>query len=211
MSFSSRMTHLFIRVPGWKSPGAGLAFVLLSIMACWRDSPVVAVGSPLPAFVNGSWEFNAWDLVGGDVTCDMPRPRAADENAPPPPDGVPSMRLRLEQDGNNFSGTYGRTREGGPPGGRFTCLLGSDTILNDLDFRGPVVNGEVATLSPFETWASLSFDLDTPDFHFTGSICGDSMAGRAALRVDLGGDVGVVELAGPWLATGAGRGVDSCF
>ena len=167
------------------------------------------VGSPTPAFVFGSWAFNAWDLVGGDVTCDMPRPREADENVVPA-DGIPLMRLRFEQDGDRFSGTYGRTREGGTSQGRFTCLLNGDTILNDVDFRGAVVNGEVGSLSAFESTASLSFDLGAPDLHFAGTICGDSMAGRAALRVDFGGDVGVVELAGPWLATGIARAVDGC-
>lgn len=47
---------------------------------------------------------------------------------------------------------------------------------------------------------NLSFDLDTPDFHFAGSVSGTSMSGTAEWTVDFGLPVGVVTLNGTWSA-----------
>jgi hypothetical protein len=57
-----------------------------------------------------------------------------------------------------------------------------------------VVNG---TLSG----RNLSFDLDTPDFHFTGSVTGTSMAGTAQWTMDFGIPIGVATLNGDWEAS----------
>lgn len=91
-------------------------------------------------------------------------------------------QLTLNQAGTSFSGSY----SGGElfcsgPGGTGSIPVGS----------GSVING---TLSG----GNLSFDLDTPDFHHTGSVSGTSMSGTAQWTMDFGIPVGVVTLNGSW-------------
>jgi hypothetical protein len=56
-----------------------------------------------------------------------------------------------------------------------------------------VINGSLSG-------TSLSFDLDTPDFHHEGSVSGASMSGTAEWTMDFGIPVGVVTLTGTWAA-----------
>ena len=86
----------------------------------------------------------------------------------------------------------GSTFEGGYTGGEFTCVgpegqvsipIGSGTILNGS------ING-----------TRVSMDLDTPKFHLTGNVSGNSMSGTAHLEIDYGQPTGVVVLNGNWEA-----------
>jgi hypothetical protein len=88
--------------------------------------------------------------------------------------------LTLNQQGNSFSGSY----SGGEltctgPGGTFANAVGSGTVLNGN------LNGN-----------DVAMDLDTPDFHLSGDVSGNSMSGSARWVVDLGTQV--VTLNGQW-------------
>jgi hypothetical protein len=90
--------------------------------------------------------------------------------------------LNITQQGATFSGSY----NGGEitctgPGGSFSDFIGSGTILNGT------VDGN-----------RVDMDLDTQDFHLTGTVSGASMSGTAVLRLDLGQPLGVVTLNGNW-------------
>ena len=92
--------------------------------------------------------------------------------------------LTLTQSGKSFTGTYGLTNlscqgPGGSAGGQVT--------------GGTIVNGTV-------NGSTVTFDLDTPDFHHTGTVTGNSMSGTASWRVDFGAPTGVVTLSGSWAA-----------
>jgi hypothetical protein len=92
--------------------------------------------------------------------------------------------LTLDQTGASFSGSY----SGGElfcsgPGGTGSMPVGS----------GSVIHGTVSG-------SNLSFDLDSPDFHHTGSLSGTSMSGTAEWTIDFGLPVGVVTLNGNWEA-----------
>lgn len=93
-------------------------------------------------------------------------------------------QLTLDQTGTTFSGSY----NGGElfcsgPGGTGPVPVGS----------GSVVNGTVSG-------SNLSFDLDTPDFHHTGTVSGSSMSGTAQWTMDVGLPLGMVTLTGNWEA-----------
>lgn len=94
-------------------------------------------------------------------------------------------QLTLNQTGTSFSGSY----EGGElfcsgPGGTGPLPVGSGSVINDT------LNGR-----------NLSFDLGTPDFHFTGTVTGTSMAGTAHWTMDFGIPIGVATLNGNWVAS----------
>jgi hypothetical protein len=91
--------------------------------------------------------------------------------------------LNLSQTGSTFTGTYGA--------GTVTCQAGGDHFSEDT--QGTVVNGAV-------DGEDVEFDLDTQDFHHTGSVNGNSMSGTARYVIDLGGSIGVVTLNGNWSA-----------
>ncbi len=91
-------------------------------------------------------------------------------------------QLTLNQTGNTFSGSY--------TGGELTCS-GPGGTFSDPVGSGSVVNGQI-------NGNSLSFDLDTPDFHQIGTITGNSLSGTAQWRVDFGAPTGVVTLNGNW-------------
>jgi hypothetical protein len=91
----------------------------------------------------------------------------------------------LNQAGTSISGSY----SGGEvfcsgPGGPGSIPLGS----------GLVING---TLSG----RTITFDLDTPDFHHTGTANTTSMAGTAQWTIDFGIPVGEITLSGNWAAS----------
>jgi hypothetical protein len=93
--------------------------------------------------------------------------------------------LTLTGTGTTFSGTYnGGQLTCSGPGGTFTETIGS----------GSVINGQV-------NGSNLSFDLDTPDFHHTGTVSESSMSGTARWTIDFGSPIGVVELNGNWGAS----------
>jgi hypothetical protein len=96
---------------------------------------------------------------------------------------VGGTALTLTQSGTTFSGTYGP--------GTMTCVAGSQST--EVGVQGTVVNGTV-------DGNAVAFDLDTQDFHHTGSVSGNSMSGTARWTFDFGGSVGVVVLNGNWAA-----------
>jgi hypothetical protein len=94
-----------------------------------------------------------------------------------------STTLTLDQDGTTFSGHYS--------GGELTCT-GPGGTSSDPVGTGTIINGNVSG-------NRVSFDLDTPDFHLTGTISGNSMSGTARWVIDLGSQV--VTLNGNWGAS----------
>ena len=90
--------------------------------------------------------------------------------------------LTLSQQGDSFTGAYsGGELTCNGPGGTASEFVGSGTILNGQ------LNGN-----------NVSMDLDTPDFHLTGSVSGASMSGTARWEIDFGQPTGVVVLNGNW-------------
>lgn len=90
--------------------------------------------------------------------------------------------ISLSQQGTTFSGSYtGGEMTCTGPGGTFSDFIGSGTVLNGT------LNGN-----------SVSMDLDTPDFHLTGTVSGTSMSGTARWVIDFGQPTGVVTLDGNW-------------
>jgi len=92
--------------------------------------------------------------------------------------------LTLSQSGTTFNGTYGA--------GNVTCVGGGESIT--FTASGSVVNGSVSG-------NTVNFDLDTQDFHHTGTLNGNSMSGTATWTFDLGAPVGEVTLSGNWSAS----------
>jgi hypothetical protein len=93
-----------------------------------------------------------------------------------------STTITLNQSGTTFSGGYS--------GGELTCT-GPGGTLSFFVGNGTVLNGQV-------NGSSVSFDLDTPDYHHTGTVSGTSMSGSASWRIDFGAPTGVVTLNGNW-------------
>ncbi|HET8836269.1 MAG TPA: hypothetical protein VFN08_16175 [Gemmatimonadales bacterium] len=62
-----------------------------------------------------------------------------------------------------------------------------------MQIQGIIVNGTI-------DGNAIAFDLDTQDFHQTGSVSGSSMSGTARWTFDLGGSTGIVVLNGNWAA-----------
>jgi hypothetical protein len=93
--------------------------------------------------------------------------------------------LTLTQTGETFSGSYS--------GGELFCTAPGGT--------GPVPVGTGSVVNGTLSGTSLSFDLDTPDFHHEGVVSGTSMSGTAQWTLDFGIPVGEVTLNGTWEAT----------
>jgi|tagenome__1003787_1003787.scaffolds.fasta_scaffold19330212_1 hypothetical protein len=91
--------------------------------------------------------------------------------------------MTLSQSGTTFTGSYGP--------GTVTCSAGIQSF--NVSVHGTVVSG-IVNLN------AVQFDLDTGDFHHSGSVNGNSMSGTASWTFDLGGDIGVVVLNGNWSA-----------
>jgi hypothetical protein len=94
-------------------------------------------------------------------------------------------QLTLNQTGAIFSGSY--------EGGELFCTAPGST--------GPVPVGTGSVVNGTFSGSSLSFDLDTPDFHHDGTLSGTSMSGTAQWTLDFGLPVGEVTLNGTWEAT----------
>lgn len=90
--------------------------------------------------------------------------------------------LSLNQSNNAFTGTYD---------GNLRCVASGQTVI-DVQTSGAVVNGVVQG-------SGVRFDLDTQDFHLTGTVSGNSMSGTVTLRFDTGSSV--VTMSGNWLAS----------
>lgn len=90
--------------------------------------------------------------------------------------------MTLAQSGTTFQGSYAA---------HLSCAAANGAQL-DQDITGAVANGAVSG-------QAVTFDLDTPDFHFTGAASGASLAGTSRLRLVVAG-VGTVTLDGTWAA-----------
>jgi hypothetical protein len=155
MRFQTGWTLRTLTVP------LGMALVL-GVSACGGDD---ATG-PSNADVAGAWTFNASNLSGSGVSCNLS-----------------STPLTLTSSGTTFSGSYGP--------GTFTCVAGGQSVGGQI--QGTIVNGTI-------DGNAVAFDLDTQDFHQTGTVGGSSMSGTARWTFDLGGSTGVVVLNGNWAA-----------
>jgi hypothetical protein len=94
---------------------------------------------------------------------------------------VTGATVTLTQTGTDFSGTYS--------GGTMTCTYQGQS--QSFAIAGDVVNGILIG-------NAVSFDLDAPDFHFTGTAGQNSMSGTCTLTADFGSPIGVVVLNGSW-------------
>jgi hypothetical protein len=93
--------------------------------------------------------------------------------------------LFISQQGATLSGSY--------TGGELTCV-GAAGTASEFIGSGTILNGEV-------NGNSVSIDLNTPDFHLTGTIdTVGSMSGTAVWRTDFGQAMEVVTLNGDWRA-----------
>ena len=133
--------------------------------------------------ISGVWTFEA-DLI---------------ENLPSPADGIvcdaSGYQLVIDQNegATTFTGTYS--------GGKLTCVLQGDTLLN-RSASGTIVNGIVGHVGIFTAFAPVEFDFDTRDAHQTGSVRSDtSMTGSASWRIDFADRIfGSISLSGEWMA-----------
>jgi hypothetical protein len=89
--------------------------------------------------------------------------------------------ISLSQQGNSFTGSYS--------GGEMTCTGPGGTFANSIG-NGTVLNGTL-------NGNSVVMDLDTPDFHLTGTVNGNSMSGTARMVVDIGSSQ-TITLNGNW-------------
>lgn len=90
--------------------------------------------------------------------------------------------MNLVQSGDTFSGSYS--------GGTLSCVGGGESMSVPMG-TGAVVNGTL-------NGDAVSFQLDSPDYPFSGSVSGSSMSGTCSLRYDLGQPYGVITLSGSW-------------
>jgi hypothetical protein len=93
-------------------------------------------------------------------------------------------QLTLTQTGATFSGSFS--------GGELFCTAPGSTGAVPIG-SGSVINGTVSG-------STISFDLDTPDFHHEGSVSGNSMSGTVEWVIDFGLPSGEVTLNGTWEA-----------
>jgi hypothetical protein len=93
-----------------------------------------------------------------------------------------AANVAVSQSGASFTGSYGPLT--------LRCTDGVTTV--EGTFQGVIANGTVDV-------NAVAFDLDTQDFHQTGTVNGASMSGTARWVVDLGGG-GTVTLNGNWSA-----------
>jgi hypothetical protein len=94
-------------------------------------------------------------------------------------------QLVLNQTGASFSGSYQE--------GELFCSAPGST--------GPVAVGLGSVTNGTVTGRNIAFDLDTPDFHHTGTAIGTSMSGTATWTIDFGLPLGMVTLNGSWTAS----------
>ena len=92
--------------------------------------------------------------------------------------------LELVRQGTALEGSYGD--------GELTCTDSTGRPKDLGPAEGMLVNGKVEG-------SRISFDIDSPDAHQTGTITAHSMSGTATWVLDFGSR-GVIELTGPWHA-----------
>ena len=93
---------------------------------------------------------------------------------------VSGVGVSITQSGSTFSGSYN--------GGTISCTDPSGTYGGAIG-SGTVVNGALSG-------NSVSFDLDTSDWHDTGSVNGSSMSGTVVIHLVVNGSAVIVS--GSW-------------
>ena len=93
---------------------------------------------------------------------------------------VSGVGVSITQSGSTFSGSYN--------GGSISCADASGTYGGTIG-SGTVVNGSVSG-------NNVSFDLDTNDWHDTGSVNGSSMSGTVVIHLVVNGSSVIVS--GSW-------------
>lgn len=150
------------------------AGALLILAGCSGDSQSGPTG-PQHANVAGSWTYNATNLSGTVMGFAMTC-------------NIEGMTLNLTQTGTSFGGTCGPSI--------ITCFGGGvqvdDTLPGSVVVNG-LVNGN-----------NVQFDIETSDYHNTGTMSGSSMSGTVSIRLDLGDEV--VTLTGNWAAAQTASG-----
>jgi len=91
--------------------------------------------------------------------------------------------MQLTQTDTSFSGTYA--------GGTYVCKGPSGAVQVAGGGNGTIINGIV-------NGAAVSFDVDTPNAHYTGTVSGLSLSGQGAETLNFGGTIGLVTLSGSW-------------
>ena len=93
---------------------------------------------------------------------------------------VSGVGVSITQSGSTFSGSYG--------GGSISCTDATGTYGGTIG-SGTVVNGAVSG-------NNVSFDLDTGDWHDTGTVNGGSMSGTVVIHLVVDGSSVIVS--GSW-------------
>lgn len=142
----------------------------LTMAACGGDSMTGPSGtSGGSTNLSGSWTYAAPNMTG---TIQGFTVSCRFSNVP----------LSITQTGETFTGST--------DGGSFSCSLGGQSDGGTFGSR-IIVNGEV-------DGTSVEFDFDSPDWHHTGQISGNSMTGQATAILEL--STGSVVLRGGWSA-----------
>ena len=145
---------------------------LVLMAGCSGDATGPDLEVPTLPNVAGSWTFDPIFLSGGRMS-----------------ESITSGSLTLTQSDSTFSGTYtdGVMHWMGSFG---CCALGAGS--------GTVVNGSVTESGSITFDFHLADDVDAPDWHFTGTVTGNSASGTVAFTLDHGGPIGVFTYSGDW-------------
>lgn len=94
------------------------------------------------------------------------------------------VTANLTQSGSTFTGSYS--------GGTITCMAAGQTASQPMA-TGDIINGKV-------DGNQVTFDVDTTDAPFTGTVDGNAMTGTGTVTYDAGAPLGVIVLTGNWEA-----------
>src|SRR5262245_39749722 len=113
---------------------------------------------PQNANVGGAWTYNATNLAGSVSGVTFAC-------------NVTGSTISLTQSGTTFSGTI--------TGGTLSCSAPGFSTSNNLS-TGAVANGTV-------NGNAIAFDIDSPDWHHTGTLSGASISGQVLIRLIVSG------------------------
>ncbi|HUL71358.1 MAG TPA: hypothetical protein VLT17_14110 [Gemmatimonadales bacterium] len=147
---------------------AALVGLASGMLACGGGSEA-GLGPP-PTTVDGNWNLTVTNLhaVIQGATFTC---------------NLSGTTLSLTQTGTSFSGSYS--------GGTMTCTYRGQNYSVPISGTGTVINGTL-------NGNAVTFDLDDPSFHFTGTAVENHMSGSCVLQGDLGPPIGLVTLNGTW-------------
>lgn len=146
-----------------------LLFVLLATIGSVACGGDSMTGLAGGASLTGSWTYAAPNMTG---TIQGLTVVCSFSNVP----------LSITQTGQAFTGSTS--------GGSFSCSIGGQSDGGTFGSR-IIVNGEV-------DGTGVEFDFDSPDWHHTGQVNGNSMTGQVTSILEL--STGSVVLRGGWSA-----------